>query len=120
MEQKLQPLHELIAHLDSIEDDGYVLVFTDGSSEQFKGVAFIGDDGRSSKHPVEVSETVPLNMKHTTHQQRQSPKGSTFTFAELTFIMSHPPPPPPLYHADTLCSHSAEDTGHPLAAHWHR
>ena len=65
LERKMRSLHKLIAHLDSIEDRGYVLIFTDGSSERFEGLGYVGGYGVFSKLPVSLSAPVPLHMKQT-------------------------------------------------------
>ena len=65
LERKMRSLHKLIAHLDSLEDQGYMLVFTDGSSERFEGLGYVGGYGVFSTLPVSLSAPVPLHMKQT-------------------------------------------------------
>ena len=65
LERKMRSLHKLIAHLDSIEDQGYILVFTDGSSERFEGLGYVGGYGVFSNLPVSLSAPVPIHMKQT-------------------------------------------------------
>ena len=41
----MRSLHKLIAHLERIEEQDYVLVFTNSSSERFNKVGFVGGYG---------------------------------------------------------------------------
>ena len=61
----MRSLHKLIAHLDSIEDQGYILVVTDGSSERFEGLGYVGGYGVFSNLPASLSAPVALHMKQT-------------------------------------------------------
>ena len=65
LERKMRSLHKLIAHLDSIDDQGYILVFIDGSPECFEGLGYVGGYGVFSNLPVSLSAPVPLHMKQT-------------------------------------------------------
>ena len=65
LERKMRSLHKLIAHLESIEDQGYILIFTDGSSELFEGLGYVGAYGIFWTLPVSLSAPVPLHMKQT-------------------------------------------------------
>ena len=61
----MRSLHKLIAHLDSIEDQRYILVFTDCSSERFEGLGYVGGYGVFSNLQASLSAPVPLQMKQT-------------------------------------------------------
>ena len=52
LERKIRSLQKVMAHLDSLENDGSVLVFTDGSSEELRRIGFIGGYGIFSSLPV--------------------------------------------------------------------
>ena len=67
MERKLSSLMRLNAHLDDLASQGYVLVFTDGSSEHFSSIGWVGGYGIYSDVGVEVSCFVPVNTKQTTN-----------------------------------------------------
>ena len=47
------------------EDSGFLLVFTDGSSEKIQGVGRLGGYGMYSENHVSLPEHMPLGMKQT-------------------------------------------------------
>ena len=65
LERKLRSLDKLNQHLDTLESEGFLLIYTDGSSEHFPTVGWVGGYGVYSGVGVEVSDFVPLHMKQT-------------------------------------------------------
>ena len=52
-------------HLDTLEIEGFLLIYTDGSSEHFSTVGWVGGYRVYSGAGIEVSDFVPLHMKQT-------------------------------------------------------
>ena len=65
LERKLRSLDKLNKHLETLESKGFLLIYTDGSSEHFPTVGRVGGYGVYSAAGVEVSDFVPLHMKQT-------------------------------------------------------
>ena len=65
LEFKLRSLDKLNKHLDTLESEGFLLIYSDGSSERFPTVGRVGGYGVYSAAGVEVSDFVPLHMKQT-------------------------------------------------------
>ena len=65
LERKLRSLDKLNKHLETLESEGFLLIFTDGSSEHFPTVGWVGGYGVYSAARVEVADFVPLHMKQT-------------------------------------------------------
>ena len=65
LERKLRSLEKLNQHLVTLESEGFVLIYTDGSSERFPTVGWVGGYGVYSGAGVEMSDFVPMHMKQT-------------------------------------------------------
>ena len=65
LERKLRSLDKLNQHLDTLESQGFLLIYTYGSLEHFPTVGCVGGYGVYSGAGVEVSDFVPLHMKQT-------------------------------------------------------
>ena len=65
LERKLRSLEKLNQHLDTLESEDFLLIYTDGSSERFPPVGWVGGYGVYFGAGIEVSDFVPLHMKQT-------------------------------------------------------
>ena len=65
LDKKLWSLVKLNTHLDELSARGYVLVFSNGSSEHFDSVGWVGGYGIFVDVGVEVFDFMPLHMKRT-------------------------------------------------------
>ena len=81
LERKLRSLDKLNQHLDTLESEGFLLIYTDGSSEHFPTVGWVGGYGVYLGAGVEVSDFVPRHMKQTMNSEE--------LLAALVALQSH-------------------------------
>ena len=67
LERKLRSLDKLNQHVETLESEGFLLIYTDGSSEHFSTVGWVGGYRVYCGAGIEVSDFVPLHMKQTTN-----------------------------------------------------